>query len=160
MIRGQAGDDVLAGSSGKDRLQAKQARPAFSGDPGLPAVVAGAINRIAASPNSAAEIVSKGGRMGLRRGPGLDVAARADLPRDLGSVSVTGLLDPPSSRKEVSFSGLTAAASPGQMLSFPTQIRVFNTATGELRYEIRPGLRIRPLPLPPIHVREGQYVID
>jgi len=126
----------------------------------LPAVVAGVVNRIAGSANSSAGMSSKGVEMAIQRGRGSDVAARADLPGGDGFVSANGLLDPPSARKEVSFSNLRGLTNLGLIETFPTSVRVFNTATGELRYEIYPGLRIRrPSGLRIINRQEGQYVI-
>ena len=166
-LAGATANDTLAGAGGGDRLAVAPARPRLTGAPGLPALVAGALNSVAAAPNSAAGLKWKDVQALLSRGQGASLQAVVAKPvfgfPDF-SVKVTGTLEPATNRREVAVSGIKGEARGAPVeLSLPTSLRVFNTPSGELRYEIRPGLRsnlkVLGRTIPVLNAEEGQYVI-
>jgi hypothetical protein len=143
-IQDQSGQDVLLGGAAHDTISAATAGQKLTGRPGTPALVAGALNTIAGSPNTSAAV--PGGT--LRRGAGSDVRGDARIfGRHIGA---HGSLDPPSGRSEVSVSGIQ-----GEGVTLPPRVRVYNTPTGELDLELPDSIKIKGFTIQ----KKGTYVI-
>lgn len=160
------------GGAGDDALAAQPTRQKLTGRPGRAAEVAGIVNAITESPNTRRTLPTKVGSFDISRGAGQQVDAHGQVkipkaPSFLPSptVSVTGRLDPAGGGGDVSISGVTGSVSAGRFDTFPKRVRIFNTPTGELDYEIHPGIQFS-LPNPFTGKRislpglsEGTYVI-
>lgn len=125
----------------------------LKGRPGVAAIVAGALNTVAAGPNTSARID------GLElpvvgtvsRGPGRDIRAGGKIKGVPLSMSATGTLDPPTGRAEISASGVKGRGGIG----LPSRIRIYTTPTGELQFELPGPITLGGAPL----VSKGTYVI-
>lgn len=143
------GRDVPGGPVGNANAQVSQSQARLTGAPGVAAIVAGAVNRIAGSPNSSTEVKLKGGSLTVTRGPGADL--HANLKRAPFNVEGSGRLEPPSGRREVRISKTSSDSK--LISSMPSRVRIFNTDNGELRYEIDRPFRA-------LHVPRIGYLID
>jgi hypothetical protein len=113
----------------------------------------GAVNRVAARPDTSAQFNVKGVKARLRRGASASIAFEARHP--LVNIAASGRIEPPSGRREVVVSQVADQSRP-LFSSFPRVVRVFNTQSGELRYEVHPGLKFGPF----VNIEEGQHGID
>lgn len=158
-FHGGVGSDILAGDAAGDRLQSprEQSQPTLTGRPGFPAAVAGMINAVTAGPNTSKHIEAQGIRVGLSRGNDAALEGALRLP-GVGVISASARLQPASSKKEVVVSSVSGRSSLGDIVSFPKTARVFNTPSGELRYEFSPDFQLK-LPFVTVKHRAGQYVI-
>jgi len=120
------------------------------GRPGAAAIVAGALNTIAAGPNTSARIEGKDVPVEgtITRGAGQDLRATA---RVLGvDVGARGALDPPTARAEIGLSGIV-----GEKIGLPPHVRVYTTPTGELDIDLSGPVKLGPV----VVRRKGVYVI-
>jgi hypothetical protein len=130
--------------------QLKPSRPQgpLKGRPGVAAIVAGALNTIAAVPNTSAPLKVAPFDGSVSRGAGRDIRASGKIGGAL-SVGVEGVLDPPTGRAEISASSLS-----GKGVRVPSRIRIYTTPTGELDVEL-PG----PAGVGPFRFGKGTYYI-
>lgn len=123
-------------------------QPPLTGRPGVAAQIAGALNAIAAAPNTSAHVDAGLVHGTVTRGAGREIAAQGRY--GLGRAKVRGVLDPPTGRAEISASGLK-----GGLLGLPPRVRIYNTPTGELDVDLTGPIRIGPK----IVVSKGTYPI-
>lgn len=137
---------VAASTGAKPATGVKQ--PPLTGRPGMAVGVARVVNTIAGGPNTTADLHEDGLRGTFRRGAGRDFQGEGKV---LGfyPVGVTGTLNPPTGRPEVSAAGVR-----GHGAKLPDRIRIYNTPTGELDAELS-----GPLSVGPFRIRKGVYVI-
>ena len=141
---GDVGTAYTAAS--KPATDAKQ--PPLTGRRGMAAGVARVLNTIASGPNTSAGLKEDGVRGQFRRGPGRDFQGEGKVFR-VYPVGVSGTLDPPTGRAEVSASGVK-----GRGAKLPERIRIYNTPAGELDVDLS-----GPVQVGPIRLDKGVYVI-
>lgn len=151
---GQVDEVVVTAPKPQAKVQAKAppARTPLTGRPGVASIVAGALNTIAAGPNTSAPLKIKGKGFGVEgvitRGAGNDVHADGKL---VGvTVGARGTLDPPTGRAEISASRIR-----GRHIGLPSSIRIYTTPTGELDVDLPEDITLLGLPFQ----RKGTYVI-
>jgi len=128
------GDDSLIGGGGDDAIRRTAAGP-LTGSTPISKAVADAVDRIVSGPNTSAPIHLDGFEGELRRGQGQDVHLKGTVKFERGppvSGAVDGLLSQSAAQPGVTTSNLKGPRG----VKLPPSIHLFNTATGQLEYEL------------------------
>lgn len=115
---------------------------------GVASTIAGALNAVAAGPNTSApvDVDHFTGSVSRDGGRKLTAEGRATIPKLGAGIKVggSGNLDPPTGRAEISASGLKGRDG----LGLPERVRFYTTPSGELDVYLSGPPEVRTLPDP------------